>query len=220
MAFQNIFFDLDGTITDPYVGITNSIFFSLERYPEIAKPPRDTLKPFIGPPLIDSYMSFFGMDESTACDAVEYYREYYRPKGIFECELYPHIRELLAKLSANGKRIYLATSKPEIFASRILEHFGIKEAFDGVYGSTLDGSRVKKSDVLAYALAESHADAETSVMVGDTVFDVAGALQNAIPCIGVTYGYGSEDELLSAGALAAAANAKELEDILINRLTR
>lgn len=211
---KSVFFDLDGTVTDPYVGITNSIFFSLESYPEIPKPLREALKAFIGPPLYESYMRHFGMDERTACEAVEHYREYYRKAGIFECDLYPHVRELLQSLSKSGKRVYLATSKPEVFALKILEHFGIRELFDGVYGSTLDGSRVKKGDVLAYALKSGNADKRTSVMVGDTVFDVTGALQNSVPCIGVTYGYGERDKLLSAGATVVASSAKELESIL------
>lgn len=215
MEFKNVFFDLDGTVTDPYIGITNSILFSLGYYPEIAKPPRKALKPFIGPPLSDSYSRFFGMDEKTALEAVEHYREYYRPKGVFECKLYQGIRELFTALRSRGKRVYLATSKPEVFADQILEHFGIKHLFDGIYGSTLDGSRVKKGDVIAYALAESGANASSSVMIGDTVFDVAGAIQNTIPCIGVTYGYGEKSDLIAAGAIATADSAQELEDILI-----
>lgn len=215
MSYKNVFFDLDGTLTDPYIGITNSILFSLEYYPEIVKPPRDALKPFIGPPLYASYMEFFGMDEPTACEAVEHYREYYRPKGVLECSLYDGISELLKNLKASGKNVYLATSKPEGFAIQILEHFGIKQYFDGIYGSTLDGSRVKKEDVLAYALTESKSEQMPSVMVGDTVFDVAGALKNEIPCIGVSYGYGEKDALSKAGAISVVSSANELQAILL-----
>lgn len=215
MNYQNIFFDLDGTLTDPYIGITNSILFSLEYYPELAKPEREALKPFIGPPLYASYMDFFGMDKKTAHEAVEHYREYYRPKGVLECSLYDGITELLKNLKASGKKVYLATSKPEGFAIQILEHFEIKQYFDGIYGSTLDGSRVKKEDVLAYALTESGADASLSVMVGDTDFDVTGALQNKIPCIGVSYGYGEMDALSKAGAISVVSSANELQAILL-----
>lgn len=215
MNYQNIFFDLDGTVTDPYIGITNSILFSLEYYPELTKPERKALKPFIGPPLYASYMEFFGMDEQTACEAVEHYREYYRPKGVLECSLYDGITELLKSLKNAGKKVYLATSKPEGFAIQILEHFEIKQYFDGIYGSTLDGSRVKKEDVLAYALTESKADTKLSVMVGDTVFDVAGALQNKIPCIGVSYGYGEKDAIEKAGAISVVHSANELQSLLL-----
>ena len=215
MNYESIFFDLDGTLTDPYIGITNSILFSLEYYPEIAKPQREALKPFIGPPLYASYMEFFGMDEPTACEAVEHYREYYRPKGVLECSLYDGITELLKNLKASGKKVYLATSKPEGFATQILEHFEIKQYFDGIYGSTLDGSRVKKEDVLAYALAESKSDPRLSVMIGDTVFDVTGALQNGLPCIGVSYGYGEKTKLSKAGAISVAHSANELKTLLL-----
>ena len=215
MSYQNIFFDLDGTLTDPYIGITNSIFFSLEYYPELAKPEREALKPFIGPPLYASYMEFFGMDEQTANEAVEHYREYYRPKGVLECSLYDGISELLKDLKASGKKVYLATSKPEGFAIQILEHFKMSQYFDGIYGSTLDGSRVKKEDVLAYALAESGAETSLSVMVGDTVFDVTGALQNEIPCIGVSYGYGEKDTMEKAGAISVVHSVNELKTLLL-----
>lgn len=215
MNCKNIFFDLDGTVTDPYIGITNSILFSLEYYPELAKPEREALKPFIGPPLYASYMEFFGMDEKTAHEAVEHYREYYRPKGVLECSLYDGMTELLKNLKASNKKIYLATSKPEGFAIQILEHFEIKQYFDGIYGSTLDGSRVKKEDVLAYALAESGAEPNLSVMVGDTVFDVTGALQNKIPCIGVSYGYGERDAIKESGAISVADSVSELQTLLL-----
>ena len=215
MTYENIFFDLDGTVTDPYIGITNSIFFSLRSYPEIAKPEREALKPFIGPPLYASYMEFFGMDEQTAYEAVEHYREYYRPTGVLECTVYDGMEELLKGLKSAGKRVYLATSKPEGFAVQILEHFKISQYFDGIYGSTLDGSRVKKEDVLAYALNESGAVPSRSVMVGDTVFDVTGAIINEIPCIGVSYGYGNEAEILSAGAIALVGSPKELYELLL-----
>ena len=215
MMYENVFFDLDGTVTDPYVGITNSILFSLEFYPQIAKPPREALKPFIGPPLYASYMEFFGMDGQTACEAVEHYREYYRPKGGLECTVYDGTEELLEGLKTAGKKVYLATSKPEGFATQILEHFNISRYFDGIYGSTLDGSRVKKEDVLAYALSESGADPKRSVMVGDTVFDVTGAIINDISCIGVSYGYGNELDILSAGAIASVGSPKELYELLL-----
>lgn len=215
MNCKNIFFDLDGTVTDPYIGITNSILFSLEYYPELTKPEREALKPFIGPPLYASYMEFFGMDEKTAHEAVEHYREYYRPKGVLECSLYDGMTELLKNLKASNKKIYLATSKPEGFAIQILEHFEIKQYFDGIYGSTLDGSRVKKEDVLAYALAESGAEPNLSVMVGDTVFDVTGALQNKIPCIGVSYGYGERDAIKESGAISVADSVSELQTLLL-----
>ncbi len=154
------------------------------------------------------------MDEQKAHEAVERYREYYRATGVLECSLYGGIAELLNSLKDTGKKVYLATSKPTGFAAQILEHFQIKHCFDGIYGSTLDGSRVKKEDVLAYALTESRADSKLSVMVGDTVFDVTGALQNGIPCIGVSYGYGERNALLEVGALSVVSSANELQLLL------
>ncbi|MBR2461204.1 MAG: HAD family hydrolase [Clostridia bacterium] len=213
--FENILFDLDGTLTDPEEGIVNSILHSLSYYPQIATPNKDTLRKFIGPPLADSYRCYCGMDEQTAIEAVEHYREYFRPKGIFENKPYYGIAGLLEKLRERGKRLIVATSKPEVFAEQILEHFGLVDYFDSVYGSVLDGTRVKKSDVIAHAMKENPGfTVSNTVMVGDTCFDVEGARENGLRAIGVCYGYGSKIELAEAGAFMTVKSVEELEAVL------
>ncbi len=214
--FRNILFDLDGTVTDPYEGITASILYSLEYFPEIRTPGKEELKTFIGPPLSDSYRRYFGMSEQEAGEAVERYREYYREKGIFENRLYDGMKELLSAIKNSGKSIYLATSKPEIFARRILEYFDIYGYFDGVYGSSLDGKTVKKEDIIALLIERQGCDPRDTLMVGDTVYDIIGAARCSIKAVGVTYGYGDEEVLRKAGAAATVKTVEELRELLIN----
>ena len=199
--YQNVLFDLDGTLTDPAEGILNSIRHSLTYYPEITVPETAILEKFIGPPLWESYVKYCGMDKTTAEEAVEHYREYFRPTGIFENKLYDGIPELLAALKEKGVNIRLATSKPQVFAERILEHFGISEYFTSVQGSKLDGSIVNKEDIIRLVITENEGiTASNTVMVGDTAFDIIGAKKNGIPAIGVAYGYGTKAELAAAEA--------------------
>ncbi len=214
-TYKNIFFDLDGTVSDPYMGITNSILFSLKYYPNITPPSREELKVFIGPPLADKYSEVFGLDAEESKRAVEHYREYYRPTGIFENRIYDGIPELLRSLRENGKRVYLATSKPQVFAKQIIEHFGLSDCFDGIYGSTLDGSIVKKADVIAQLLKNEDCDVTESVMVGDTEFDIIGAAKLGIDGIGVTYGYGTEENIRAAAPCALAHSVSELSEMLL-----
>ena len=214
--YKNVLFDLDGTLTDPAEGILNSIRHSLTYYPEITVPNRDILEKFIGPPLWESYVKYCGMDKETAEEAVEHYREYFRPTGIFENKLYGGIPELLRELKASGVNVRLATSKPDVFAHRILDHFGIAECFTSVQGSALDGSLVKKEDVIAKIITETEGiTASNTVMIGDTAFDVRGARANGIPAIGVTYGYGSTAEIADAGAFMIVKSVEELAMILL-----
>ena len=193
-------FDLDGTLTDPYYGITNSIIHSMKYYPDKRVPSREELRPFIGPPLADSYMKYFGLDEKQAREAVGHYREYYADKGIYENVLYPGVREMLAALSERGIKIYMATSKPEKFAVRIAEHFGIVEYFDYICGSSMDGKFVEKKDIIAKIIEKENCGKKETLMIGDTVFDIAGAVENEITAAGVTYGFGSEEQLRRSGA--------------------
>ena len=215
MKYKNILFDLDGTVTDPYIGITSSILHSLKYYPDIKVPEREALKPFIGPPLYASYMKYFGMDEKTAHEAVEHYREYYSVTGKFENELYSGIKDLLSALKENGMRVALATSKPEVFALQILEHFGISEYFDCVVGSTLDAKLIEKCDIIALVCRKAGFNAESSVMVGDTAFDVEGAKKNNMPSIAVTYGYGDIPSILGAEPDHLCGSVEELKRILL-----
>ena len=213
--YQNILFDLDGTLTDPAEGILNSIRHSLTYYPEITVPETAILEKFIGPPLWESYVKYCGMDKTTAEEAVEHYREYFRPTGIFENKLYEGIPELLAALKEKGVNIRLATSKPQVFAERILEHFGIAEYFTSVQGSKLDGSIVNKEDIIRLIITENEGiTASNTVMVGDTAFDIIGAKKNGIPAIGVAYGYGSKAELAEAKANMVTKTVEELTVLL------
>lgn len=196
---DSVLFDLDGTLTDPFEGITNSVAYALNKF-GIDVSDRRSLTPFIGPPLRESFSVFYGFSKKDAEKAVSYYREYYAETGIFENTVYDGIKDVLAELKARGKKLVVATSKPEIFAKRILEHFSLGY-FDFVAGATLDSARVTKSDVISYALREGGInDRSRTVMVGDRKHDVYGAKQNGIRCIGVLYGYGNKEELIQAGA--------------------
>ena len=214
MNFQNILFDLDGTIINSEVGVTSCVVYALKKF-GIEETDRAVLRKFLGPPLGDSFMRFYGFDAEKAEKAVAYYRERYVPIGVHENEVYDGIFDLLESLKAAGKRIYIATSKPEHFAKGILAELGLDKYFDGVYGSTLDESRNTKDKVLAYAIEEIDLDRSDSVMVGDRYHDVEGAIANRLPCIGVLYGFGDSAELLGAGAVAVAETPKELKKILI-----
>lgn len=197
---QIILFDLDGTVTDPKEGITRSVQYALAQL-GIHVDDLDTLEPFIGPPLLDSFMLHFGMDKATARGAIEQYRVRYRDGGIFESTLYGGMDALLASLKASGHKVLLATSKPEVFARQILAHFGIDGHFDIIAGSELDNTRTDKGEVIRYALARlPGADPAQAVMVGDTRFDILGAKAAGLASIGVLYGYGDEASLREAGA--------------------
>ncbi len=200
-----ILFDLDGTLTDPAEGITNSVAYALNKFGiEVAD--KTQLYKFIGPPLADSFMEYYGFSEEQAQEAIACYRRYFTEKGMFENIVYEGIEELLKSLKSREKRLCVATSKPEPFAKAILEHFNLAQYFECIAGATLDQSRVKKADVIAYALEKCGiTDCSTAVMVGDREHDVFGAAAHFIDCIGVLYGYGDRAELESAGALYIAA---------------
>lgn len=213
--YQTILFDLDGTLTDPGEGITNSVAYSLRRY-GIEVTDRTELYKFIGPPLYQSYMNFYGFDEATAHQAVEVYREYFGPKGLFENEVYPGMPELLSALKEAGKTLLVATSKPEGYARQILEHFDLAKYFDFIGGSTMDGSRIAKGDVIRYTLEQAGIENDgTLLMIGDREHDVLGAAESGIPCIGVLFGYGSREELTAAGAKYLAADVSDISRIIL-----
>lgn len=213
--YQNILFDLDGTLTDPKVGITSAVAYALRAY-GIETENLDTLCKFIGPPLKDSFMEYYGFGEAQAVEAIEKYREYFSVTGIFENVVYTGIEEMLACLVQQGKRLLVATSKPEVYAKQILEHFGLAGYFAFVGGSELSGERVRKGDVIAYVLEKNQiADKSRTVMVGDRSHDVCGAKEQGLPCIGVLYGYGDRPELEAAGADAIVASVGALRDLLL-----
>lgn len=209
-------FDLDGTLTDPSVGITNSIMYALSKMGRRV-PPRDELYRFIGPPLVPAFMNFIGMTEEEANRAVVLYREYFSVNGLFENKPYDNIKSLLEKLRKSGVTLAVATSKPEEFAVRILSHFGLSEYFTAICGATMDGSRSKKADVIAYALAHlgiSEGEKKSVIMIGDRFHDIEGANENGLSSAGVLWGFGSESELTDAGCSAVAHDMTELYEIV------
>lgn len=214
-----ILFDLDGTLTDPGVGITNSVMYALEKYGIIVSD-RSELYKFIGPPLMQSFENYYGFDKNEAERAVSLYREYFRDRGIFENQVYDGIKQLLGTLKAKGKVVGLATSKPEVYAKQILEHFELDGNFDFISGSMMSGERTDKGEVIAWAvqlLGEKQKQkytAEEMVMIGDREHDVIGARKNRITSIGVLYGYGSREELTEAGADAVVSSVGELAEML------
>ena len=215
MHWKYLLFDLDGTLTDPMQGITRSVQYALRHF-GIEVTDLSTLCPFIGPPLKDSFREFYGMDDARAEEAIALTREYFAPKGIFENELYAGIPQLLEALRQGGARIAMATSKPAPFARRIAEHFAIDRYFDLIEGSTLDGTRTTKSEVLRLAIEGlGVTDPAQAVMVGDRRFDIEGAAATGIESIGVLYGYGSREELEQAGATHIVADVGELGRLLL-----
>ena len=211
-----VLFDLDGTLTDSAPGITAAAAYALSHY-GIDVPDRRALLRFVGPPLRDSFMEFYGFSAEQAEEAVtRYYRAYYRERGLFECSVYDGVPEMLEALRALGARLLLATSKPEVFARAVLERFGLLPLFSGVTGSNLDGTRESKAEVVACALAGAGvSDPAAAVMVGDRRFDVAGARAAGVDTIGVLYGYGSLNELTQAGADDIAATPEQLRDLIL-----
>jgi len=214
MKKKDILFDLDGTLTDPALGITKSVQYALAHY-GIHVADLSSLNCFIGPPLKGSFMEYYGFSKEDAERALVLYREYFAPTGIFENAVIEGIPEMLSALKASGKRLFVATSKPEEFAKRILEHFALDGYFDGIYGSTIDETRNTKDAVIADALIESGADKDDTVMVGDRHHDIDGAKKNAMRSVGVLFGYGSREELTQAGADAIVETVDELQQILI-----
>ena len=197
--YQTILFDLDGTLTDSSLGIINSVCFALEKM-NIPVPARENLLPFIGPPLKESFSKFFHLSEEDSQRAVTFYRQYFSEIGLFENQLYPDVIPVLSDLRASGKELLLATSKPEIFAVQILEHFQIKDFFQVIAGATLDGQRSTKADVIRHALEMAQVrDTSQCLMVGDREHDIEGAKVHLMDVVGVLYGFGSKKELIEAG---------------------
>jgi phosphoglycolate phosphatase len=212
--YEVVLFDLDGTLTDPGIGITNSVAYALKKF-EIEITDRAKLYKFIGPPLLESFQKLYNLSKEEAKTAVDYYRDYYRDKGIFENSIYNGIEDLLKCLRDNRKTIIVATSKPEIFAKLILEHFDIDKYFTYIAGGNLDGTRTKKDEVIEYALNTNKIfDKSTVVMIGDRDHDIFGAKKIGIDSIGVLFGYGSREELESAQATYIAENIKDIETII------
>ncbi len=209
-----VLFDLDGTLTDPGEGITNSVIYAMKAH-GFEPPPRDELYSVIGPPLSDSFRRLCGVGPEKASEMILTYREYYADKGIYENKLYPGITAALARLKDAGRTLAVATSKPEMYAQRIIVHFGLSEYFTLVGGCMPDESRAKKAEVIAYVLAALGAAPESAVMVGDRKYDIEGAAANGVRSIGVLYGYGSAEELRQAGASLTASDPAAVADIIL-----
>lgn len=215
---EYLLFDLDGTLTDPKLGITTCVQYALKAF-GIEEPDLDKLEPFIGPPLKDSFMQFYQMTEEQALAAVEKYRERFKDTGLFENRVYIGIPEMLKKLQKKGMHLAVASSKPTVFVERILEHFGMKQYFEVIVGSELDGTRVNKDEVVAEALkqlfGERPVEKDKVYMIGDRKFDVEGARIQGVESVGVSYGYGSLQELQEAGADYIVESPGELSYFLL-----
>ncbi|MBQ9885791.1 MAG: HAD hydrolase-like protein [Lachnospiraceae bacterium] len=214
--FDIILFDLDGTLTDPKTGITTCVQYALNAI-GIDEPDNDKLAPFIGPPLKEMFMSYCNVDSDMGDFLVEKYRERFSTIGKFENEVYDGIPQLLDKLKRNNKTIALATSKPQIFSEQILEHFHIKQYFDILVGSELNGERVHKIDIINEVISRAGGrfDSAKTAMVGDRKYDIEGAKSCGICSVGVLYGYGGYEELSAAGADYIVENVRSLEKLLL-----
>ena len=213
--YSTVFFDLDGTLVDSGEGVRNSVVYALKKF-GIEVENKDSLSCFIGPPLVVSFKTFFGFDDENADRGVSYYREYYKDKGIFEGYVYDGIEETLKRLKAAGKRVMVATSKPEIFAKQVLEKFGIAKYFDFIAGATIDEkTRSNKIEIMQYAFDSSGASPEDTIMVGDRLFDIEGAKHFGMECIAVLYGYGSKEEFEQYGAEYIVGSAKDIADLIL-----
>lgn len=209
--YKNVFFDLDGTLTDPWEGITKSIKYALEKMGIPTEDEKELIS-FIGPPLKESFKKGFGFDETQADQAMSFFRERYSVKGLYENELYEGTHEILKMLKEQGRNIYLATSKPVPYATEILRHFKIIQYFDGIYGASMDEKLVVKSDILAKAIEEENVDINESIMVGDRVHDILGAKKVGMDSVYLELGYADdqEAEILTSAATYKAKNMKEL----------
>jgi phosphoglycolate phosphatase len=214
-TMTTIFLDLDGTLTDPKPGITGCIRHALQALGREA-PEADALTWCIGPPLIRSFETLLG-DPELAARGLVLYRERFGAVGLYENRVYDGVPEALQSLRAAGHTLHLATSKPHVYAERIMAHFGLDAWIGRVFGSELDGTRVDKGDLLAFALAETGAAPEQAIMIGDRSHDMSGARSNGMTGIGVLYGYGSEQELREAGARRLAARVEDLP-VVVDRL--
>ena len=209
--YKAIFFDLDGTLTESGEGITKSVQYALEK---IGKPEEDLekLKVFVGPPLMEQFMKYAGVDEATGRKAVEFYRERYEVKGIYENHPYEGVEKMLQELKRKGYILAVASSKPEYYVTQILDYFKLSSYFDVVVGSEMNGARTSKSEVIEEALKRINmSDKRNEVlMVGDKEHDVLGARAVGLDCVAVAYGYGTQEELTEANPLKIVDSVDEL----------
>jgi phosphoglycolate phosphatase len=207
---MNLLFDLDGTLTDSFQGITNCIAHVLAALGRPSPPP-ESLRWCIGPPLRNSFVKLLDADGDRLTErALALYRERYGAIGLFENEVYPGIPEALDALKGAGHTLYVATAKPEVHAQRIIDHFGLRRRFKGVYGSEMDGARSDKTDLISHILQSESIASSDTVMIGDRKHDIIGARANGVCAFGVLWGYGSQEELEDSGAHACISHPREL----------
>ncbi|OUL19555.1 HAD family hydrolase [Nostoc sp. RF31YmG] len=211
----NILFDLDGTLTDAKPGITRSIQYALLKL-GYTPPDADELGWYIGPPIQETFSLLLKTsDETLLAQAISLYRDRFSTIGLFENLLYPQIPATLKILRADGYKTFVATSKPYIYTIRIIEHFGLTSLFDGIYGSELDGTRSAKGDLIGHILLTEKLSPSTVFMVGDRKYDMIGAKRHQVAAIGVTYGYGTEEELITHGADWIAHSPEDIPKLLV-----
>ncbi|MES5894379.1 MULTISPECIES: HAD family hydrolase [Bacillus cereus group] len=213
--YTTFLFDLDGTVTDPKKGIVNSVLYALEKV-GIEELHVSELDSFIGPPIQQSFVERYNMNEGEVERAVFYFREYLKQRGLLENSVYEGIPNLLKQLKDTGNRLFIATSKPTIFARQVIEHFQLTNYFEDIIGSNLNGTRIKKEEIIAHILQQNEGlYKEEVVMIGDRKHDIIGANHNGIASIGVLYGYGSENELIEVNATHIAKDIEELHHFCI-----
>ncbi len=212
---EYVFMDLDGTLTDPMIGITNSVMYALQRF-GIVENDRRKLCRFIGPPLMESFMNDYGFSPSAAREALEIYREYFSVKGLYENAVYEGCEQFLKKIRKMGVPMAVASSKPQVYVQQILEHFGLHPYFSFIGGSDLEETRVKKADVLSFCIScVGNPNPRNCVMIGDRVHDVEGARAHGMKSVGVLYGYGSLNELQEANADYIVKDFNELHRVIV-----
>lgn len=216
MKKKYLFFDLDGTLTDSMPGITRAVQYALKHY-GIEVEDLNLLKPFVGPPLQESFMDYYQFLEKDADEAVLVFREYYTARGWLENAPYDGVKEMLKELKTCGKKLYVATSKPEWMAKQVLEHFGLAGYFEFIGGADDDARREKKDDVIRYVMERCGlTDKASIVMIGDRRHDIAGAHKTGLEAVGVLYGYGDREELENAGAEWITETTGTLLELLKN----
>ena len=209
-----ILFDMDGTLIDSSEGIINCVLYALDRF-GLKEDNPDSIRTFIGPPLVTSFQKQYGFSEADAKKAVDIYRERYQPIGVYECSLYDGVRECIMDLKAKGYRIGMASSKPEVSCRKILEHFDILDLFDDVVGATLDGKIDTKEEVLNEVIRRwSDIPKEQMCLIGDTIFDVEGANKVGMPCIGVSFGFGDVKQMSEAGAITSCDHMNQVPEAI------
>lgn len=212
--YEFILFDFDGTVFDTLEGITKSVRYAINKHGMDAE--LDALRCFAGPPLVDMFIERFSVDRDMGVQLTEDFRERYNPIGLYECRVFPGVKELLESLHGAGKKLAIATSKPQNLAEELLARENMTDYFDAICGSLPTGNNSAKWQVVERAMREIGADRKRAVLIGDTKYDVEGAIQCGIDCIGVKYGYAAPGEMEAAGAKCVVEDASALKQLLLN----